>query len=87
MMGSMSQGARARERSQDVLDAAMRLPVEDRARLATDLLTSLGAPDDGRSEEEWLTELERRAEAADAGAPGIPWAEARQRIEDTLDPK
>jgi hypothetical protein len=37
-------------------------------------------PAEARSEAEWLAEIERRARAAEAARPGIPWETARAEI-------
>jgi len=36
---------------------------------------------EARSEGEWLAEVERRARAATAGSPSIPWEEAKAELE------
>ena len=66
-----------------LLDQALDLPFNERARLAHELLISLDerARDDS---EAWIAEVERRARAAIAGEPGIPWHEARAEIESFL---
>jgi putative addiction module component (TIGR02574 family) len=68
---------------EDVLGAALRLPVEARAAVAAELLESL----DGRGEAEedveaaWSEEIRQRLADVDAGVvPPIPWPEARRRI-------
>jgi hypothetical protein len=54
----------------------------DRARIVTELLAMLepAAPNQPRSESEWIREIERRARAAVAGSPGLSWSEARAWI-------
>jgi putative addiction module component (TIGR02574 family) len=69
--------------SQRVRDEALSLSEDERAELAADLLASL-APPDPRSEQAWIAEIERRARAALAGEPGVPWDEARRQIEERL---
>jgi hypothetical protein len=66
-----------------LLADALQLPEKDRADLAAELLASLtpATHAEGRTEDEWLVEIERRARAAIAGSPGIPWDEARREIE------
>jgi hypothetical protein len=58
-----------------LLEEALQLTEDERADLASELLASLTprTPAEARSEDEWLGEIERRARAAMAGAPGIPW--------------
>jgi putative addiction module component (TIGR02574 family) len=68
----------------DVLKQALELNEPERARLVTELLSTL-EPDSATgslSDSEWIAEIERRARAAHAGRPGVPWDEARKRIED-----
>ena len=69
-----------------VLDAALKLAPEDRARVAAELLATLEpqVPAEARSEAEWLREVERRARAAIAGEPGLSWAEVQARIRKRL---
>lgn len=66
-----------------ILEDALRLPDNDLADLAAELLASLTPRTraEERTEDEWLAEIERRARGAIAGSPGIPWDEARQEIE------
>jgi Putative addiction module component len=69
-----------------LLEEALRLPDDERADLAAELLASLtpGTPAETHSEREWLSEIERRARAAIASSPGIPWTDARADIERRL---
>jgi putative addiction module component (TIGR02574 family) len=72
-----------------VLREALELPEGERAGLVCDLLDSFGAPPSHseRSDEEWIAEIERRARAAIAGEPGLPWEEVRSSIERRLSGK
>ena len=65
-----------------LLDEALKLAPDERARIVAELLATLepDLPSQRRSETEWIDEIERRARAAIAGSPGIPWDEARNRI-------
>jgi putative addiction module component (TIGR02574 family) len=69
-----------------VLEEALKLAPEERARIVSELLASLepDAPGDQRSEADWIRELERRARAAIAGTPGVPWTTARGQIQTRL---
>ncbi len=69
-----------------LLDEALKLPDHERADLAAELLASLAprTPAEARGEDEWLAEIERRARAALAGSPGVPWDTARAEIERRL---
>jgi len=73
----------------EVLKEALRLPEGERAELVCDLLDSFGIPlsHQERSDEEWIAEIERRARAAVAGEPGLPWEEVRSSIERRLSAK
>ncbi len=63
-----------------LLNEALGLSEEERAEIAAELLASLG-PEDTRTDEEWLAEIERRARGALQGSPGISWEEARAKLE------
>ena len=71
---------------EQVLEEALRLSPDQRARLVTELLATLEpeTPGERRSEAEWIEEIERRARAAVAGSPGVSWVEARARIQSRL---
>ena len=71
---------------EQVLEEALRLSPDQRARLVTELLATLepDTPSQRRSETEWIEEIERRARAALAGSPGVSWDEARARIQSRL---
>ena len=57
------------------------LPAEERAELAHALLQSLHQEVDAEADAAWLTELDRRAQAAaDGTAKVVDWQEARDRI-------
>jgi hypothetical protein len=70
-------------KAEKLLKEALTLPDAQRAALAADLLASVDPPSK-ITDEEWLAEVERRARSAREGAPAIAWAEARQRIEESL---
>lgn len=61
--------------AKQVLKEALDLPEEERAELVRDLLDSFGnPPQTERTDEEWLAEIERRADlgvAAGNGATGL----------------
>lgn len=70
---------------QQLLKDALQLPDDQRAGLVAELLDSLGSvPSEGRSEAEWIAEVQRRARAAIAGQPGIPWDQALAQVTDRL---
>lgn len=61
-----------------LLDDVLALPEEDRARIATEVIASLDGPPDADWEATWLSELDRRVEAAkQAGETGTDWSDVR----------
>jgi hypothetical protein len=66
-----------------LLSEALTLPDAERAALAAELLASVDPPAK-LTDAEWLAEVERRARSARDGSLGIPWAEARRRLEESL---
>ncbi len=71
---SVTMNARAKK----LLDEALELPEEDRAKLAHDLLDSLHGPPEEGAEEAWRIEIERRVEDAENGR-GVTYS-----LEETL---
>ncbi len=68
-----------------VLADALRLPRQDRADLARELIASLDEPADANAEQLWLEEIQRRLREIEAGtAELIPWETVRARIEARL---
>lgn len=64
-----------------LLDDALVLPPDDRARLASALIASLDESRDAPVDSEWVEELELRAERVRAGdSEGSPWTEVRARL-------
>lgn len=64
-----------------LIDDAMALPANDRARVAAELLASLDPGEDTDASDAWATELERRAERTLRGeSQGAPWDEVKQRL-------
>ena len=67
--------------SKQLLLEALRLPAEQRAALAGELLDSLDQEIDADAEAAWSAEIRARLSDVDAGrAKTIPWSEARRRI-------
>jgi hypothetical protein len=69
-----------------VLGEALKLAPNERARIVAELLATLepDLPSQGRTDAEWIQEVERRARAAIAGSPGMSWAEARAKVQSRL---
>lgn len=64
-----------------LLAEALRLPVEQRAALAGELIQSLDSEVDEDAEAAWSAEIRRRLGRLDSGlARTVPWSEARRRI-------
>src|SRR5437867_10224126 len=64
-----------------LLAEALRLPDEQRAALAGELIQSLDSQANEDAEAAWSAEIRRRLERLDSGlAKTVPWAEARCRI-------
>lgn len=65
----------------EILEKALRLPVEARAALAGSLLESLDHAGDASVEEAWSLEIARRIEELDIGrAKTVAWTEARHQM-------
>ena len=69
---------------EEVLKEALQLTADERARVAAELLASLEPDVETRDGEAWIAEVERRAQAAIAGLPGLTWDETRARIEERI---
>jgi putative addiction module component (TIGR02574 family) len=65
-----------------VFEKALALAEDERAELVAELLNSLPPSGIGqeRSDEEWISEVERRARTALTGSPGVSWEEARAEV-------
>jgi putative addiction module component (TIGR02574 family) len=67
--------------AQQILREALKLPIAERADVASELLASLDEPEDEGVEEAWALEIERRARRVLAGeSTGTDWVEVRARI-------
>ena len=67
--------------SKQLLVEALRLPEEERAALASDMLESLDTEVDPDAEAAWAAEIRARVNDIESGsAKTVPWAEARRRI-------
>jgi putative addiction module component (TIGR02574 family) len=66
---------------EELLSSVLRLPIGERAHFVRKLLASLDEEEDTGAEEEWVREVERRAEESFAGtAETEPWEEVRARV-------
>jgi putative addiction module component (TIGR02574 family) len=60
---------------------ALRLSEGERVRVASELLESLEGPDEETSDDEWLAEINRRAESVRRGKTiGEPWPLVRDEL-------
>ena len=69
-----------RESADVILKDALQLPEEERVRVASELLASVEFDIETRDSDAWIAEVERRAQAAVAGVPGLTWDETRRHI-------
>lgn len=67
----------------DFIDEVLRLPRDARAELALRVLDSL-MPNDDRTSEEWIAEVERRARRAIAGEPARSFDDVVAEMDETL---
>lgn len=66
----------------EIRDAAMKLPAEEKVRLAEALLASLDDPDQAAIDAAWADEAERRIDALDSGrTTAIPTDDVLRDIE------
>lgn len=70
--------------TEDILKEALQLPEGERARVAAGILASLEPDVETRDGDAWIAEVERRAQAAIGGLPGLSWSETRSRVEERL---
>lgn len=69
------------EEAKKLLEAAMKLPVRQRARLVSFLIDSLEESDEADVEQAWIEEVRTRAREIETGqVRGLAWAEARRVI-------
>jgi len=69
------------EPARDILSAALKLPISERAEVAAELLASLDGDADPGVEEAWTAEIERRIARLRAGeGRGRPWSEIRDEL-------
>jgi putative addiction module component (TIGR02574 family) len=67
--------------SKQLLLEALRLPEEERAALAGELIDSLDTEVDPDAEAAWAAEIRARVSDVESGrAKTVPWSEARRRI-------
>jgi putative addiction module component (TIGR02574 family) len=68
-----------------LLEAALRLPENERARVAKELIASLDAGQDEGVEEAWTAEVERRRVAVAEGRERlVPWEQVKNEVRAAL---
>jgi len=68
-----------------IIDSALELPREERARVAREIIASLDGPADQDVDALWLAEVERRLNEVERGAAAlVPWDTVRQRVAERL---
>jgi putative addiction module component (TIGR02574 family) len=72
-------------RTEELLAEVLKLPLQERAALAAEVLASMDGEVDADVEAAWLAEIERRGRRVLAGeSQGIPWEQVSARIEKRL---
>jgi len=70
-----------RQHSQAILEQALKLPVQERAAVAEQLIQSLEPVQEAEVEQAWQQEIQQRISDLDNGvATAIPWEEVQRRI-------
>jgi putative addiction module component (TIGR02574 family) len=72
-------------KSDSVRDEALKLPEQERARLASDLLASLDGEADDGVEAAWAAEVEKRKGEVERGeARLVPWEQVKADVKAAL---
>lgn len=72
--------------TEELLAQVLRLPRQERARVAEELLSSLEEPDDEEVAAAWAHELDRRSrEVAEGKVQTVEWSAARAQILEELE--
>ncbi len=67
--------------AKDVFSQALGLPIDERAKLALELITSLDGPADPDAAEAWDKEIERRVNDFRSGkTKAVPWEQVRAEM-------
>ncbi|MDT3776336.1 addiction module protein [Nitrospira sp. MA-1] len=70
-----------RQHSQAILEQALKLPVQERAAVAQQLIQSLDPVQEAEVEQAWQEEIQQRISDLDNGvATAITWEEIQRRI-------
>jgi putative addiction module component (TIGR02574 family) len=72
-------------KSDSVRDEALKLPEQERARLASDLLASLDGEAEDGVEAAWAAEVEKRKGEVQRGEAGlVPWEQVKAEVKAAL---
>jgi putative addiction module component (TIGR02574 family) len=67
------------DEAKTLLEEALRLPIQQRARLVSSLINGLEESDEADAEQAWIDEVHKRARELETGqVRGLTWAEARR---------
>jgi len=73
-------------RADSILDTALALPLNERARIAAELIASLDEGEDTGVEAAWAVEIEKRIAEVESGETETSsWEEARSRIRSKIE--
>jgi putative addiction module component (TIGR02574 family) len=68
-----------------VLEAALALPLDERADLAREIIASLDGPQDEGAGEAWTAEIQKRVRELENGSVElVNWPEAEKRVRERL---
>lgn len=69
----------------EIMNAAMALPEDDRVQLVDSLITTLEPETAAPLDETWLAEIQRRSREYDQGlVQGSPWEQVKERARQRL---
>lgn len=69
------------KKTQDIISEAMRMPAEDRATIAENLIASLDREYDENTEVLWQDEVQKRIREIESGAVKcVPWESVRSSL-------
>ena len=72
--------------TEQLFQAVLALPEDERSELIEALLTSQDQPDELPFDPEWLAEIQRRSAETDAGSVQFtPWSIVRERVRQRLE--
>ena len=73
------------KQSARILEEALNLEVDERAKLAVDLIASVDGQVDDDADSAWASEIEQRAHRArESHSQGVPWNRVRAQLASKL---